>query len=77
MSNYYSDCCHANVDSDAQICLSCGEHCTVLEPCDACDGRGVVDELDVYKVNCMTISPPYVEAKCEKCDGDGELEINN
>ena len=30
---YTSDCCGAYVQSDAQICPTCYEHCEVIEDC--------------------------------------------
>ena len=72
-----SDCCQAKVYPDSDICTdpNCGEHSTVLESCDECYGKGLVDVIDDSKSMELRINPPLKTVQCEKCQGQGFVEV--
>lgn len=71
-----SNCCGANVEPDSDICLNCGEHCSIIETCPDCQGEGTIDVLDDSKSMEMRIDPPIKTVTCKNCDGEGWIEVD-
>jgi len=45
--------------------------------CPDCNGEGRVDEIDYSKVNSATIDIPYKSVPCDKCKGEGKIEMED
>ena len=73
-----SNCCGAVVYPDSDICTNktCGEHCGIEETCLECQGTGSIDVLDDMKQLSMYITPPIKTIACDKCDGNGYVEVD-
>jgi DnaJ-class molecular chaperone len=71
-----SNCCGAVVYPDSDICSDCKEHCGIEETCDECYGKGTIDVLDDSKSMEMRIDPPLKTITCEKCNGEGYIEVD-
>ena len=71
-----SNCCGATVDNDSDICGDCHEHCGIEETCLECQGTGSIDVLDDMKQLSMYITPPIKTIACDKCDGNGYVEVD-
>ena len=62
-----SDCCGREVYDDQDICPDCGEHCTVLIPCEDCNGEGYTWIWDATKRH-------KIIQTCEFCEEGWKIE---
>jgi hypothetical protein len=71
-----SNCCGAVVYPDSDICSDCKEHCGIEETCDMFYCKGTIDVLDDSRELQRYIDPPIKTVTCEKCNGEGYIEVD-
>ena len=67
-----SNCCHAPIYDDSDICTDCKEHCAAEIPCDACNGDGFF--LERIRTGLPPTGLTWVKIDCEECAGNGWIE---